>query len=370
MQSSVLSPTQFHHQATFQSRGVAAPYTAPFLAGARVRSAPHGGSELVLPNPSGSRGVYIVPWAGVGALCHPTVHDTILSKYIARLPRIDPVSIRNAALDVAIEGHAGRAAAAAAESARENDRSQRASAHVLIVSELLHQMDPSGPRDTLFIDRTQFERQAGTAIQRLGPLLGRPAAQLERGVLAIGDAFAPVGVARDAQTARIPRLIERLKQTWQSLATWLSDDPENDIGGLGQAIATALQAVGRASHAALAATRGVLAEPVALVKRWISNQDDVLALASRCDWLLDGWERVCLLWLVENSKPSRRGTLLEMAQLLPVLPSEVKGWNDPGIPHQALSQAYHVTSHNDSWRSGSAAFGLIHRNETIRAMSL
>ena len=370
MKNSVSSASQTPHLATFQSRGVAAPYTTPFLAGARVRKASHAGNELVLPNPSGSRGVYIVPWAGIRELCNPTMHDTMLSVQIAELARIDPASVRGVALDIAIIGYAGREAAAAAERASDTDRAQRSLARALIVGNLVQQVDPGGRKATNTAERADFDRQMIVALHRIAVLLGCPPAHLEKAVVSIGDTFAPVGVARDDRSARIPRLIDLLKDTFFSLSRWLAEDPGHDVGGLGQAMTATIKAIYGASQTMLIGTRALLSDPMALIKRWVKIPDDVIAVASRCDWLLDGWERVCRLWQGENASPSRRGTLLEMAQVLPVLPHEVKDWPDMAAPHQTLSQEFHVTSHSDAWRSGSAALPLILRNERLRAMTL
>ena len=42
-------------------RGASVPFTTPMLSGARVRPADRIGLELLMPNPSGGRGTYIVP---------------------------------------------------------------------------------------------------------------------------------------------------------------------------------------------------------------------------------------------------------------------------------------------------------------------
>jgi hypothetical protein len=59
------------------------------LAGARLRNSERTGIELVLQNPSGGRGVYILRWPGVQALCSPTLHDTVLFRRLTSLAVID-----------------------------------------------------------------------------------------------------------------------------------------------------------------------------------------------------------------------------------------------------------------------------------------
>jgi hypothetical protein len=366
----ILPLTEFHHPMTFGSRGVAMALTTPLLAGTRVREASPKGVELVVPNPSGARGVYVLNWPGVRALCTPTLHDTVLFQRISRLPTIDPAGVRGAALAVAAEGHAGRRAAAAAEVTIVQDRSRRVLAHFLLMLELVEQAGAGSLKTAPAAEQAAHLDHLATAVlHRIAPLLGRPAGYLAASLSAISDAFAPVGVAAADRDARIPRLLIRLEETHANLSAWLDQDAGNDIGGLGLAITAAMARAGDSTAAVLEKTRLTLTEPVVLLRQWITGPSVVAALAARCDWLLDGWERVCLLWLSADSTASRRAALLEMAPLLPVLPREVTAWSDVQIPAEAMKPACRVISRDDSWRIGSPAFAQIERNETLLAMS-
>ncbi len=67
--SSPPSPAlQAFHPVTFADRGAAVPFTSSLLAGARARPAERGGIELLIPNPAGGRGVYVVPWTSMREL--------------------------------------------------------------------------------------------------------------------------------------------------------------------------------------------------------------------------------------------------------------------------------------------------------------
>jgi hypothetical protein len=362
--------TESHHPATFAGRGVAVPFTTPMLAGTRVRASTRTGVELVVPNPSGGRGVYILHWPGVQALCRPTVHDTMLFRRLTRLPTIDPASIRDAALQIAREGHAGQDALAAAEITVAHDRSQRLRAHFMLLTGLVAQVDPDGEATTSLAQPTaDLDRRATAALQHIAPRVGRSAAELATGLAAMGDVFAPVGVATTDYDARIARLLIRLRDTHADLSQWLDIDPENDIGGLGRTVEAAIKRACDSGEAVLVLTRSALADPTALLRRWIADEAGVRALADRSDWLLDGWERIALLWLSANPNAFRRAVLLEMAPLLPVLPREVAGWTDVSIHPEAMEQVCRVTSREDAWRTGSPAFALIERNEKLLAMS-
>ena len=356
-----------HHPATFRSRGVAVPFTTPLLSGTRARESAKTGIELVVPNPSGGRGVYILDWAGVRALGNLTVHDTMLFRRMAAIARLDPAGMRDAALDVAINGHAGRDAAAAARQSVARDAADRLNAHFLLMMGLIAQVSPSVAKATTAAD---VERRGSAILHRLAPMLGRAPADLADALAAMGTMFAPVGAGAAETGARIARLLALLEQAHVTLSAWLRADPENDIGGSGRAVAGAMQTAAGYGGTILTATRAVLADPIGLMKRWFKDPEEVEAIAERAGWVLDGWEWVCLLWLAADTGDARRRALLEMAQLVPVLPAEASGWINLPPPPETLRQPCRVTSRGESWRTGTAAFSLIGRNETLRAMSL
>lgn len=359
-----------HHPATFRARGVATPFTTPLLAGTRVRESEKTGIELVVPNPSGGRGVYILDWAGVRSLGTPTVHDTVLIRRLSGSGRLDPAAMRSAALAVAQDGYAGRDAVVAATQAIADTGAQSLQAHFLLIVRLVEQVQPIGPAATLTAARIgDIDRRSSAVLHRLAPMMGRAPAELNDGLRAIGDLFAPIGLADQDGHARIPRLLARMQETQDSLEDWLRADMGHDLGGLGRAIARAMRMAADIGHAVLALTRAALADPVGLLRRWCAEPDSVTAIATRADWLLDGWEWVCLLWLAAMSDEARRMALLEIAQLIPMQPTEAGAWTDVAVPAEAMQQPCRVTSRENAWRSGGAAFALIGRNESLRAMS-
>src|SRR5579863_9657509 len=109
------------HPTTFLERGVAIPFTTPQLNGARARPGERKSLELIIPNPSGGRGVYIVSMNHIVEYCRLTLNDRRLADAVTKLRGVTPEAIRHLARDVAGEGLAGRGAAMAAEQARKND---------------------------------------------------------------------------------------------------------------------------------------------------------------------------------------------------------------------------------------------------------
>jgi hypothetical protein len=370
VQSDALSTTDLHQPATFASRGVTVPFTTPLLTGGRVRQSKRTGTEFVVPNSSGGRGVYILLWPGVLELCNPTVHDRALAQRVSCLARIDPANVRGSALDVALEGYAGRKAAAAAEVARQSDHSRVSLMQSLLVAALIEQVEPTLRKATALAESMpNFERQAGLVLRRIAPAAGCSPAHLTIVLSAMGAAFASIGVERNGHTARVPRLIIRLAEARADIARWLLANPQNDMEPLGRALTGTMAGALDGAEAMLAQTRATLADPVKLLQSWIANPDDAAGLVARCDWLLDGWEHICLIWKIADSDSSRRAALLEMVQSLPVWPREVNDWFPAQIPLEAMNLACRVVSRNDAWRSGAAALAMIERNEALRAMS-
>ncbi|WP_428492233.1 hypothetical protein [Rhodopila sp.] len=353
---------------TFSSRGVSVNFTTPVLVGARVRQSLDRELEILLPNPSGARGVYVLTWPAVRTRCHVTLHDAVLFKRFQGLATIEPASIRDATLLVAREGLAGRNAAQAAEVALAQDRAQRLLARLRLMTALVEPEDP----DTAGCRRTpaEIEHRAGLALRQIAAAIGRSAAELSAALTALGDLFAPIGITATDRDARLPRLLAQLGQTAADPSDWLRSDPDPDISGLGETIRTAMLGAVQSGIAVLRTTRMALVDPARLLKRRISDPDSVLAASARCDWLLDGWERISLLWLAANTAASRRAALLEAAPLVPVLPREVLQWVGAAIPPEAMTQLCRVTSQRDAWRTGSAAFRLVERNEKLLAMSI
>jgi hypothetical protein len=83
--------------ATFLERGISLPFTTPMLVGARLRLREREAMELVIKDPSGGMGFYVLPWAALPDMCSPTSHDCRLWDLIVAEPLLSPASIRRAA---------------------------------------------------------------------------------------------------------------------------------------------------------------------------------------------------------------------------------------------------------------------------------
>ncbi len=277
-------------QRSFVERGVALPFTAPLLAGARLRQLPGQAPEVLLPAPTG-RGVYVVGWRDCVASCAPTLHDHHLWDRLARLPRPSPGGVRAAAREVAAAGLAGRAARQAAAAAL----GAQAEWRLRLLAELAARMGiaPPGP-----------------------PWLGQLAGTL-----------AEVGLGPRPGGLLIPRLaaLERLAREGGQAYRLCGRAEVGIVVGV---------AIG-AARLTLAAMPGSLEPLWALLARLPAATEPELlpaeaaALAERADWLLDGWDRLTALWADQRATRPEEA-LAEIAADAPVPAEEADAW--PGAP--------------------------------------
>jgi hypothetical protein len=328
-----------YHPRTFRERGVCAPFTTPLLAGARLRAAPARGAhalEVIIPNPAGGRGVYVLTWSERGDLCRPTVHDTQLGDALARRPdlaSLSPAMVRRAGWMVAADGHAGRAAAAAAQ---------------LVLGDAAARFGIASSRLASALAR----HAAGAAAE--------PAAR-DRLAALLADIHSPEGAP-----ARLPRLIDAVG----ALAAALPDWAARQSGPAAAAAQMAGTAAGLAHGSAVNLLRSAIGrfdDPATLLRDWLADPAAVEQALSRAEWLMDGWDRLVLLW--QAALPGPAAAALEMAALLPVWPDEAETWL--GLPAGTVARmARRPLTVAPAWSDPASTVARIARNEYLRALGM
>ena len=363
-----LSPIQTYRPATFLERGVAVPFTTPLLTGARARHGARCNVELVVRNPSGGRGYYIVPCTSVRALCRPTVHDSRLNRLISTLPSLTPSAVRQAALSVAAQGLAGRPAMAAALAALEKERQDRISTEYLLLGTLAEQIAPEAFKglDWRRHPSMEVERQAQRIVAELARSQNQSPERLSSTLEALAETFAPIGVTGEMAEARLPRLLRDITAMHAGLVERRRAPCDDVLFELTDMVASRAGPVTMASAKVLSGTKALTQDVTRLLWSWNRSRERVLELAAKPEWLLDGWQEVCLLWRSTRSLEQQRATMIEMAHLMPVLPREVEQWGALAtIPSEAA--AGQLISFDESWRAGPAMLNLTARNERLRA---
>jgi hypothetical protein len=345
--------------ATFRDRGVAVPFTTPLLAGARVRAAEQGGTELVMLNPGGGRGVYILACNALGALCRPSVHDTRLNQKISLLPSITPASVRDAARQVAASGLAGREAMATAQTLAEADERDRREIEAAVLAALVRQLGPPIAEPVV----------VGQLAERLAPLLDAEPQSVVTALKALVEGLLSVGLPGQSPAGRAARTIERLASLGLDLNLWLCDSVADTNADLADMILASAELARTAASTALAATRGLMGDPVGLLRAFTKVPESITHRMSRPEWLLDGWEPVYLLWHSAEGPADRHGTLVQMARLVPSLPREVSEWVASMGDNGHNTVARRAIGLDAKVRSDAMATGLAARNERLRALA-
>lgn len=365
--------------ATFLERGVAVPFTTPALSGARARPAERG-AEIVVPNPSGGRGVYIVPWLSLGHYCALTLHDRALGEHIAALPALAPGLIRHAARLVAIRGAAGRAARDAATAAVRLEREAQLYTNITLLRRLLDQVgQPDCPL-------AQLEHRAKAAIRHLAASLGRPAETLTNDIEALAILYASTGTgsansqsagvgspppsrAFGTEHARCTVLMDAITLLRGELVAWSA----NAVASTGMAASLIIAS----ADLTLTAARQLLVDAwarlddlPALLAAFAANPTAIAATIVRAEWLLDGWEQICLVWrLAPRDGGSLRRAVMEMALMVPVLPKELDQWMISTLVDEDADRLRRFVLTYEDWRTGSLVFELVARNEQMRALA-
>jgi hypothetical protein len=356
---------------TFLERGVSVPFTTPQLSGARLRLIERGGFELVVPNMSGMRGVYILGWESVPALCVPTLHDRRLNAKLSTLRNLTPSLIRRAAREVAAEGLAGREAMAAAAAAIAADEQQRLLANLELLLEVIRQSEHHGPGwlPPEHASRDDLERRARAALAALSHAMKLQPDTLTTMIEELAALVWPIGIGRLAANARVPTQIAALTALRTDMHDWQRACAEagNPDAALVEAGAELTLA---GAQLLLDEARAMLAETPKLLMRWSVDADAVVRTIGRAEWLLDGWERIWLLWQVADERVSRAATLAEMAELVPAVPREASSWMEWALVSQSeMLRHRRMVQLGEDWRTGVTLEDLVARNERVRALA-
>ena len=356
--------------------GVHLPFTAPLLSGARGRSRDRT-IDYILPNPSGGRGAYVALWSMVSDFATPTLHDTILAKRLDGLPVLTQALVRTAARAVAAEGYAGRAAADAAARAKATFDTEALRLWANLLMSLVRRSDipaheqsvvvPTGPAGMV-------RGQATDGFSILAQRLGWDPSVLSRALEQLSSAFVPIAVdAGGAGGGRIRRLLALL----QRLRVSLKEEQEQahhtmqQLAGIAMILNRLDQCLDQ-TGTMLGMAAGALADPLALLDRWQKNPAAAVAPMSALEAGLDGWDRICLLWLDARTASARIGLISELGRLAPLagVASAVAGEGTPGAAQIPAARPRPVAAPSGPLRSSPLQAGLIERNERIRAVEL
>jgi hypothetical protein len=360
-----------YHPVTFQERGVAVPFTTPLLGGTRARPGDKQRVELVIPNPTGGRGVYIMPWAGITSWCQPTLHDSVFNERIASLNHVTPATIRRVALQIAAEGLAGEEAMEAAHLAVNVEKGDRLVTNYQLLMALVEQVGSrfAASSSANGSGKPDLMTQAQLTVDWISPRLGRTASWTATTLEALSDVLTNVGVGPTASTGRLPRLLTLLRGVRSDMSEWSISRQNEDQAEYVSMACTVADLTLSLAQATLAQAQALTGDMVQLLRTWAADPRSVGELATRPEWLLDGWEQICLIWNHAADDAGRRAALVEIIGLIPILPKEATEWSEIKCDLDRVVHFRRLVSLNEDWRTGSIVFQLIARNEHLRAIA-
>lgn len=369
-----------YHPTTFLERGAVVPFTTPLLAGARVRAAQRAGLELVLPNPAGGKGFYVLPWTGVQEFCSLTLHDRQLQDRAAGLQSVTPSGIRQAAREVAASGYAGREAREAAARAQRQAGDDQLATNYYLLLILVAQVEESALSQS-FEQTPELELRAKRAVARIAPDLGLEPDFVSTLLEELAVILQGIGIGPIAKKALLPRALGNLAALRHDLEQWTAVH-NDETAELADIIGVTADLTISCASKAIADVRISTEKMSALLSRWRTDPQALSSWAARPEWLLDGWEPICLLWSEASTVTTRRAALREMIDLVPILPKEVGDWIGMAEQIEAVNVYKRFSTLNRDWRSGlpvldlgedgptqATALDRVARNERLRALA-
>lgn len=401
---------QSYRPRSFRERGVAAPFTAPLLSGARLRrmtpALPYAGErsalgpvadaavanasdrlhstalEVLVPNPSGGKGVYILPWADIGPIWRPTMHDVELGRVLATMlgdgdAALTPALMRDAARRVAAEGLAGRAAQQAAARALQVHGDGLMATRFTLLMEATTQVEARGaarPEKLEHASPASILERGRQALLQLAANLGRPAHMVDTMLDTLALHFVDVGVGLGQDEASLPHLIADMGRLQHGLIAWaqteamMGDDDTRSSCRDARAVATASELAARLGAVLLAQARSRVNDMQDVIRTALTAPGEIAALCERPALLLDGWDQICLLWQSATAQQSRHAALRDIIRQVPLLPDEAEAWL--GLPLGSAAQLSQRPAREVSPDCGELAdLAAIARNEHVRAMA-
>ncbi|MGA3004071.1 MAG: hypothetical protein ABSE20_20340 [Acetobacteraceae bacterium] len=366
MSLNTLPSARPYHPTTFQERGVALPFTTPLLGGARARLSRNRGIELIVRNPAGGRGVYVMPLNAVTSLCRPTLYDKVVSNRIAFLETVTPATVRAIGRATAAEGLAGEGAMQAARAAAKTEEGDRRVVVRHLLSSLIRQVNP-GPNASSPVPgpgSPDLDARARQTIAWLAPRLGQSAGWGVKALDALADAITGLGIG---DSGRIPGIIKLLDAMREEIAEWANTQRDGDRVLFAHTVCSVCDFTRSAAATMTTQTRMLTGDMVRLLRQWATDPDSVVRVAERPEWVLDGWEQICLIWNYAQDNAARRVALVEIADHIPVIPKELNEWGGGRANmDDVFAEQVHIGL-NEDWRTGASVFDLIARNEQLRA---
>ena len=356
----------------FLEWGVAVPFTTPLLTRCRIRPGKRGRTELLVPNLSGSRGIYVFDLEAAPKVANLTLHDRLLLERLLEVSATTPSEIRKSALHVALDGAAGRRAAREAEAAIRVDAKVGLMIRLHLVTRLLDEAGLEGidwrdfAGDNVELRSTIKHRLAGVA-----PGFGRSVDGVFQAIEEIADVATCVGCGAEDAPGRNQTMLARLRTFIHSHRQWSSGEPSATMSY--RAIRDVVDRALTEATTAQGNARRLLDQAAQLLRAWYGPAGDRMRFAlTRPEWLLDGWGQICGMWeaAARDERSAQREILQQIRAALPLLDPEDRVSGDMADAGEIRLDGNRQISAQEGWRTGMAVLDSRARAELLRAATI
>jgi hypothetical protein len=338
------------------------------LIGARARLTEFNQIELVAPHPGGVRGAYVFNWSAVNQFCQLSLHDMALTERVSALQMVTPATIREVAREVAVSGLAGRVVADAAVQAALHDQQAEMITNFNLLMALMRQIEQPMPGQLPpeHDEPTRMRRRTHRAIAAFAPQLGLKPDRVSSMLEELAVMFTRIGIgdvsSSATSNAHLPRLVRELRRFRRDLAAWGALS-EGSLADAARSIAAEAESTLQMVEPMIARCHERSRDVVQLLRDNIAAPAKLAADVARPDWVLDGWELICLRW--RACDPDQREDVIEeLAAMLPPIPDEAESFGFRAERELVYRGRRKVLAGRD-WRSGLAVFDAIERSEAV-----
>jgi hypothetical protein len=341
--------------ATFAEAGVAAPFTTPAIAQARLRLDARGRIEVMARNPTGSDGMYVVPLAGLGELFRLSIHDrAMVEKIDSADETVSPITIRRIALQIALEGLAGPDATTAAAAALRQEEEHALLTLLLLLGQLLAEagLPPIDWKQIDTGDKAARDRLK-PYFKSLEPSLGMSAQDLVAAVDALSVLVAPIGLARAPFQSVAACTLADLKAMQASVAAWARTE-RDDYEAVAKLVGECAALTVVCAEKSLAMANRLIESVRAMLEARATAPESVAEILTRPVWLLDGWRHLTAVWtaVAEQPRDAQRDAMIELGELVPLVPLSADELLDVAEKGRSQFEIRRYVRINEDWRTG------------------
>lgn len=358
--------------ATFEERGVVAPFTTPILAFSRVRADNRDKLEILIPGMSGSSGVYVIAWPSVREVFRMSVHDRDLHESIESANATTPRAMRRCANQAAMTGLAGPDATESAKAALEQDENERILTNFYLISSVIDRLSKTSAKLTVAeLSSSQGKRKVRQALEEIAQDIGGSSERMYRDLEIWSDLIAPLGLPIMPQECRLRRLLKRLEAFRMNAGEW-GRRSNADPDGLSFLAADVAKLTLDIGYPIIAEVDAYVGDVASTLKDWRLSEVEIRTRLDRLSWLLDGWEHVLTIWdgVVEAPIWEQVEAMEEIVRMLPLVPKKELERQQGTAWGQLENALRKFVKPLQSWQSGEVDIDLLLRVEHRRAKAL